>query len=306
MSNAIAEHQVWAHLPQVEDITMVLKADLVNELLHDQTMSWLTEPNQQKPESISRLKELAFSWKKMLLASPGALRIQIEGEYSDEQLRLLYSIVSRSLGYLNNRYTYFFDVKDRGLDYTKEAIPVSKTKAETGYHTDSTAKHYFPDYVGLLCLQTAAQGGESLLTNAVNLLQYLNKNFPHFNDLLHQPLYRDVITPGTVQNLEAIRANDIPLFQIDQQGGIVFRYMRYWIESALEKLHEPTPLHLKDALDTIDAYFALPENAMCFRLNRGDMLLVNNRFLCHNRTAFVDGELPRVYVRAWINEDFQD
>jgi hypothetical protein len=36
------------------------------------------------------------------------------------------------------------------------------------------------------------------------------------------------------------------------------------------------------------------------------MLFVNNRFLCHNRTAFEDGEKPRVYVRAWINRDPQD
>jgi hypothetical protein len=32
------------------------------------------------------------------------------------------------------------------------------------------------------------------------------------------------------------------------------------------------------------------------------MLFVNNRFICHNRTAFIDGDKPRVYVRAWINQ----
>jgi alpha-ketoglutarate-dependent taurine dioxygenase len=82
--------------------------------------------------------------------------------------------------------------------------------------------------------------------------------------------------------------------------------MRYWIESALEKLQEPTPAGLTELLDSIDGYFAEESHAMCFLLERGDMLFVNNHFLCHNRTAFVDGDVPRVYVRAWINEQPQD
>jgi hypothetical protein len=241
-----------------------------------------------------------------LYNAPGALRLSASDNYSDDDLRLLYAMIARSLGYLNNRYTYFFDVKDRGLDYTKEAIPVSKTKAETGYHTDSTAKQYFPDIVGLLCLQPALSGGESLITNAANLLHSLQQNSPHLAELLHVPLCRDVITPGTVQDLAAIRSNDIPLFQYDEQGGVIFRYMRYWIESALVKLNEPAPTGLTELLDAIDSYFAHNENAMCFRLERGHMLFVNNRFICHNRTAFIDGDKPRVYVRAWINQQPQE
>ncbi|MGV2389786.1 MAG UNVERIFIED_CONTAM: TauD/TfdA family dioxygenase [Microcystis novacekii LVE1205-3] len=74
-------------------------------------------------------------------------------------MRLIYAFISRIFGLLNQRYGYFFDVIDRGMDYTKEAIPVSMTNAETGYHTDSTAKNYFPDIVGLLCLASADEGG---------------------------------------------------------------------------------------------------------------------------------------------------
>jgi hypothetical protein len=195
---------------------------------------------------------------------------------------------------------------DRGLDYTKEAIPVSKTKAETGFHTDSTAKNYLPDIVGLLCLQPALQGGESLITNAANLLNHLYSVYPEYVDLLERPLYRDVITPGTTQNTDAVRANDIPLFQFDKEDGVIFRYMRYWIESALEKLQEPTPIGLTETLNAVDAFFSLPENTLCFKMNRGDILFVNNRFLCHNRTAFTDGDKPRVFVRAWINQSPQD
>ena len=308
MNPARSKHQQWSSLPKDGEISVTLPIRLTDDLLagNAQSAAWITSPNSFNTDHFADLKNHTPLWNKQLLEAPGALRLQVECDYSDDQLRLLYAIISRSLGYLNNRYSYFFDVQDRGLDYTKEAIPVSKTKAETGYHTDSTAKNYFPDFVGLLCLQPALQGGESLITNAANLLAYLNREKTHLLDLLHRPLYRDVITPGTVQDLEAIRNNAFPIFQYDADEGVIFRYMRYWIESALQKLAEPVPEFLHEALDTIDTYFSLPENAMCFRMERGDMLFVNNRFLCHNRTAFVDGEKPRVYVRAWINNTEQE
>ena len=302
-----ADHQVWKTLPTAMEITERLPKALTDTLIENygQSNAWLTTPNAfSRPESPTLLPYYT-RWKTQLYRSPGALRLSVDNGYSDEELRVLYAMQSRSLGYLNNRYTYFFDVKDRGLDYTKEAVPVSKTKAETGYHTDSTAKHYFPDIVGLLCLQPALRGGESLMTNAANLLRFLSEHYPHLEQILHTSLCRDVITPGTTQDTDAIRTNDFPIFQYDSEGGVVFRYMRYWIESALEKLNEATPAVLTEALNAIDDYFGQSEHAMCFRLDRGDMLFVNNRFICHNRTAFEDGDKPRIYVRAWINEAIQ-
>ena len=304
----IAAHQVWSTLPTADEITVRLPEQITSSLIAcaDSSENWLTQPNQADVQQLSAVDSYAIQWLSQLNSSPGAVRITPSANYNDNELRLLYAMVSRSLGWLNNRYTYFFDVKDRGLDYTKEAIPVSKTKAETGYHTDSTAKHYFPDIIGLLCLQSAKTGGESLITNGANLINFILEQHPEYEEILHKSWCRDVITPGTIHNTEAILANDIPLFQYDSEGGVIFRYMRYWIESALIKLGKEIPSELTGTLNTIDNYFALQEHAMCFRMERGDMLYVNNRFLCHNRTAFEDGEQPRVYVRAWINRDKQD
>lgn len=303
----IAAHQVWSSLPTAEDITVHLPKDVASALLADTNLeAWINRPNHTELQLLSALTPLSVQWLQQLNASPGALRITTGEQFNESELRQLYAMTSRALGWINNRYTYFFDVMDRGLDYTKEAIPVSKTKAETGYHTDSTAKYYFPDIIGLLCLQPAKSGGESLITNAANLLHYITGQHPELKDMLQQAWCRDVITPGTINSTEAILANDIPIYQYDADGGVIFRYMRYWIESALIKLGREIPAKLTKSLDIIDDYFAAPEHAMCFRLERGDMLFVNNRFLCHNRTSFEDGEKPRVYVRAWINRDPQE
>jgi TfdA family taurine catabolism dioxygenase TauD len=255
-------------------------------------------------ESLSRdIKEWSSRYLDRLLSSPGLVIFQLPGELSDEQLRAGYLLISRSLGALNDRYGYLFDVKDQGLDYTKQAVPVSKTKASTGFHTDSTAREYLPDIVGLLCIDPGYKGGESLVVNAVDLYDFIRSVEPRFIEILSQPLYRDVITPGTINNVDAILKNRFPVFSLTDEG-LTCRYMRFWIETAYQKTGERMPEGLMDALNLIDSYLNDPDHQLMFQLRRGDMFYINNRVLCHGRTAFEDdpeGHGIRVLVRTWIN-----
>lgn len=236
--------------------------------------------------------------------SPGFICIRTsEDRFTSEQLRVLYVCAANELGSMNDRYGYLFDVMDRGLDYTKEAIPVSKTCATTGYHTDSTAREYTPDIVGLLCVYQAREGGENLLGNAADIYKYLAANNPEAVEALSKPIIRDVITPGVVQNNEAILKNSFPVFEFDEHG-LRFRYMRYWIETAHEKTGVPMPEGLVDAMNAVDNYLAEEQNVFKYRLQRGDMLFMNNAFLGHNRTDFYDYDDPEVkrrMTRTWIN-----
>ena len=117
----------------------------------------------------------------------------------------MFSAIPRSLGSLNHRYGEFFDVKDRGLDPKTQAVPVSKTRASTGFHIDSSAVNYCPAAVGLPCLQRAHSGGESLLADAEALHDSLAAHHPKALSVLTQSIYRDVITPGTQRDCNAIR-----------------------------------------------------------------------------------------------------
>lgn len=244
-----------------------------------------------------------LEWHHQLKQSPGFVLPELPGNWDDLRLRYAYSLICHALGKLNARYGYFFDVRDQGLDYKKEAIPVSKTKDSTGFHTDSTAADYFPDVVGLLCLYPAATGGDSLLANAANLYENMSLHHRELMEVLSSELLRDVITPGTVQNTEAILSNKVPVFQEDQHG-FLFRYMRFWTEKAYEKTGILPPAGLKASLDAVDEFFNQDENLLSFRMERGEILFISNRFLCHNRSAFFDpepGQPPRLLVRSWIN-----
>ena len=220
--------------------------------------------------------------------------------WTDAQLRWAYVVVLRHLGQLNDRYGLLFDVVDRGLDHTKSNAPVSKTRAATGMHTDSSDATYNPDVVALLCLQPGSVGGQSLLADAEGLLARMRESSPALESVARKAWPRDVVTPGLAHQQASIEANSIPVIAEDDHG-LVFRYMRFWTERAMVKLGREVPKELTSLLDFIDADMA--KNAVRFDLKRGQMLLANNRKMVHGREAFEDvtGSARRCLVRAWVD-----
>jgi len=295
---------IWDKLPFSKEFIFDLNKDfsnLINNLTEVQKKLLIEGPNEFNINvSYNWLNELQLKLK----ASPGFVLIKTGNLYTDEELRCIYALYCRSLGLLNNHYGYFYDVIDQGLDYTKKAIPVSMTSASTGYHTDSTAKEYLPDIVGLLCLYPGAVGGDSLLTNAANLYNHLYQNFLNEFKTMQNPIIRDVITPGTTNSVEKIIENAFPIFSFPNEG-FTFRYMRFWIESAYQKTGQIMPEELIQGLNETDRFFSSSQNHLQFRLERGDILLLNNRFICHTRTAFENNTASfdnhRRLVRSWIN-----
>ena len=291
-------------VPDTDQVRIRIPLHLLQESSHRATRRGFNHrlPNPETGESL--LKPWVDTWKNRLLASPGFVLLASDDQAEDEELRKVYARVTRSLGHLNSRYGDFFDVRDRGLDHRKASIPVSKTNADTGFHTDSSARDYCPHVVGLLCLQPAEQGGESLLANAADLHAWLQRYHPATLPALCKPIHRDIITPGNQTHPKAVRNNSFPILKFDQQG-LHFRYMRYWIVTAYQKLGRPLPTGLGDAMDHVDRF--LSDSGKCFstHLRRGEILLVNNRFLCHSRTAFVDSpeeSKKRRLVRTWIDD----
>lgn len=285
-------------VPTEDKVVIEIPARVINDCL-----DFMFSP----PGMIPRLPSVSSwvdSWKRMLSQAPGFVCLRCSlSDLTDQELRLVYAIIAQSIGPLNHRYGEFFDVKDHGLDHTKSPVPISKTRACSGFHTDSSALEYSPEVVGLLCLHPGFQGGESLLANAADLYYWLCEQHPERLFPLSRPAKRDVITPGSVQNTAEIDRNEFPIFQLDHRG-LHFRYMRFWITTAYQKLKRPMPEGLLDAMDHIDRFLDNDTHVFSRKLDRGEILFVNNRHLCHSRTAFSDrynGAPPRTLVRTWID-----
>lgn len=259
---------------------------------------------QWQPEQWPCLVAFAQRARRQLLHGDGVLCLRgLDAlALNDAQLRCFYIAFGSALGRPMLQYGRIYPVMDRGASYKTQSVPVSMTNSETFFHTDSSAVDVVPDFVGLLCEQPSDNGGDSLVSNALRVYRTLEREHPDLLAALQQSKYRDVVTPGKEKTRANLLRNRFPVFErCDRDGGVLFRYMRYWIEVGHEKAGVPLSGVEIQAMDRLDALLQHPDNVVSFRLERGDILWVNNRLFAHNRTAYRDTpDNVRRLQRMWI------
>ena len=222
----------------------------------------------------------------------------------EEQARLFLVLLSTHFAEIIDSYGRLYDVIDRGLSYKENAVPVSQTNAATTFHTDSSALNTMPDMVGMLCLRQAKSGGESLFRNVVDVHEKMRRARPDLLAKLYEDYVRDIVTPGTERTYENLWANRIPIFSYRRfSEALSFRYMRYWIETGHQKAGLPLDSESMKALDYLDSLLEDAEQVVEFFLKPGDILLINNHTIAHNRRDYEDYEEPskhRLMVRIWL------
>lgn len=258
------------------------------------------------PDAAARPHLAAFgrSVRRRLLLGEGVAWIRGLAELGLDpaEQRLGYLALGRSLGEPMLQYGLLYEVRDRGMDHRDQAVPVSMTGAGTDFHTDSSAAGVLPDFVALLCEEPSRRGGDSLVSNALRVHELMRRSDPDLLEVLYRPFVRDLVTPGVPKTRANLLANRIPVFaRCRRPEGLVFRYMRYWIEKGQERAGEPLDDTVLAALDRLDELLAADEQSVCFRLEAGDVLVVNNRTLAHNRTDYHDTpDNVRLLHRMWI------
>jgi hypothetical protein len=182
-------------------------------------------------------------------------------------------------------------VKDLG---DPEAPRLYKTNKRQGYHTDSC------DIVGLLCLHTAKEGGLSSLVSSVTLFNEIRRRRPDLLACLFAPIETD--RRGEVPEGQK------PYFRIPVftwHGGLLSAiYQRKYIDEA-RKLPGVPPYTRQqaEALDLFDKLADDPALHLRMEFQPGDIQLVHNHTLLHDRTSFVDWPEPerrRHLLRLWL------
>ena len=90
-----------------------------------------------------------------------------------------------------------------------------------------------------------------------------------------------------------------------ESGELTIRYLHYYIEVGHRKAGRPLSHRQRRALEVLESLLRLPELRVEFRLRPGQILLTNNHWILHNRTAFEDSPRPeerRHYVRLWLSK----
>jgi hypothetical protein len=225
-------------------------------------------------------------------------------QVSHDQACLFFLLFCTQFADTVDTYGKLYDVLDQGKSYKESAIPVSQTRESTTFHTDSSVVHMVLDAIGLLCLRQAKIGGASLIVHAVDVHERMRRERPDLLVKLYQDYIRDVVTPGAEKNLEVLSANRFPVFSYGRfSHGLSFRYMRYWIEKGHARAGLPLDSQSIEAFDYLDSLLNDPAQVVDFSLQPGDILLVNNHIVAHNRTEYEDFEDPdqrRWLVRIWL------
>ncbi|NNF11580.1 MAG: TauD/TfdA family dioxygenase [Gemmatimonadetes bacterium] len=188
-------------------------------------------------------------------------------------------------------------VRDTGASSKDTNTRIYQTAERQSFHTDSA------DVVGLMCLQDAKDGGESLLVSALSIYNRLRAERPDLLERLFDPIATDrrgEIPPGAKPYME------IPVFNW-HAGHLTVFYQRQYIESAqrFEGAMRLTPAHM-EALDRLDDLANDAEMHVRMRLEPGDMQFVYNHSQLHDRTSFVDWPDPgkrRHLLRLWLSPE---
>jgi hypothetical protein len=185
-------------------------------------------------------------------------------------------------------------VRDAGLSSHDPNARVYQTRERQNYHTDSC------DIVGLLCLHPAKSGGLSSLVSSVTIFNEMRTRRRDLAAVLFERIETD--RRGEVPSGAGPFFN-IPVFNwyAGLQSTI---YNRTYIESA-RRFPEVQRL-TRQQVEALDLFESLANDpALHFRmeLQSGDIQLVHNHTLLHDRTAFEDWPEPerkRHLLRLWL------
>jgi len=220
--------------------------------------------------------------------------------YSDEEAGLLYRGIGAHIGNAvsqNAKGDLLGHVFDRGYaDYRgRSDIRGYQTRAELEFHTDIV------DIVGLLCLRTAEEGGQSLIVSSTTIHNEMLAREP----LLLGLLYGNFLFDRRGEEVGSEKPYFVSPIYHYYQGCLSCRpAIIEYIHSAQEKTGIALSPAQCEALAAFVRHAAREDLQLRMDLLPGDIQLLNNSVVLHSRTAYRDhpeAHRKRHLLRLWLN-----
>ena len=298
----VDKKKVWGKNLVDKDFLVDLDADVIKELVQKRNLL-----EQHKLQDFPCLKKQVLDFKQNILID-GCGFCVIAGNslsiFEKDELININILVAKIFGELliqNKKGEQFVEVKDLGKTLSSGGR-YHHTKEGGSFHTDGC--HIFekpPDYVGLLCLSPAKEGGASKFISAYTIHNELQEDKDSLK-ILYEKFYMD-------------KRNENKANESLTQFSPVFSYyneklncrccQRELIDSGHEKMNIPLTQSQKNALDNLDKLLANENFAVTYLLKAKDMMFSNNNWLIHDRTDFEDFDddnLKRCLIRTWIRD----
>jgi alpha-ketoglutarate-dependent taurine dioxygenase len=195
-----------------------------------------------------------------------------------------------------------YDVTDTGeKSGPGKGIRGSKTNQGQTYHTDNSY-NLPPNYVSLLCLETAKEGGLSGLISFYTAHNIMLKEYPDLLQRLYEPFWFE-------RHREHAPNDDLvsrkPMFEYDGKTlGVSLGLSR--VNDGYKLMKETLDNETAAALDILGKVLERPGLGKTFTFSPGQIQIVNNRKLGHRRTAFTDwdeSDRKRHLARIWVRHE---
>lgn len=196
--------------------------------------------------------------------------------------------------------TMLYDVMDKGQRYSY-GVRGSYTNVELLFHTDNAFAIAPPDYVALLCIRPALEGGVSRFCSSYAVHNRLLAEYPQ----ALERLYRCVLWDRQAEHAAgAPKVTKAPVFRY-QEGQLSARLNVSLIRKGYAVAGVDIDSETGDALAALEAVAGHPDLWFELPIERGQLQFLNNRDVAHYRSAFTDHEDPtrkRHLVRTWYRE----
>ena len=301
-TTVVNKKKAWeGNLPN-KDFLVDLGATVIKELVQKRNLL-----KQHKIQDFPYLKEQILYFKQAILID-GCGFCVINGTnlsiFDRDELININILIAKIFGELliqNKKGEKLVEVKDLGKTLSSGGR-YHHTKEGGSFHTDGC--HIFekpPDYVGLLCLHPAKEGGASKFISAYTIHNKLQEDKDSLK-ILYEKFYMDKRNENkTNESLTQFAS----IFSYNNERLNCRCCQRELIDSGHEKMNVPLTQSQKNALDNLDKLLANENFAVTYLLKSNDLMLSNNNWLIHDRTNFVDfndEKLKRCLLRTWIRD----
>lgn len=291
MRGFLAEFDLFANLNTVQDIEVI---DATRERL-PQCASEIERMEREQLQSGVRM----------------AVVKAVEGISLEQQIAVpwvLGNLLGTTLAQ-NEKGDRLYIITDRG-GKMEQGARYSQTNQGGSFHTDGVNLKEGYDYFLLSCIAPAAEGGESVLLSGFSIFEDLRANAPRVLDSLNRDLVWEY------KGIYRDRFYREPIIKIEN-GEMVWRYLRNYIEEAAVKQNEPLNEESVSAMNRLDAVMDQPALQFRYTLKPGETAVINDKQIFHGRTAFADAAdavsledyfagtrdkpIKRTYSRIWVN-----
>ncbi len=224
--------------------------------------------------------------------------------YDLDRLSLLYwglgahlgQVISQnSQGDLLGRVTDMEGGKFRGGGYYEAGVRGHRTNAFLPPHSDSS------DVVGLLCVRTAQEGGESWIASSIAVYNRIREMRPNLLAPLLAGFRYDLIGKG--RTADEVTANRVPVYSW-HEDLLSCRFNKQQIELGAARTGDVLTDAQKEAIALVEELALSDEFLLPMAFRPGDIQLLNNHTTLHSRGGYVDWDLPekrRLLLRLWLN-----